>query len=278
MYTKSLLLKDARYYLEHIKDEVDYRHQLKSQHMHILILVDQTMPKDICLSVKNVCMPATNQVHVSVKSLGEHHQITTEYNFVIILCAQEADSAYTYMQICEEKKLPTLLVSKSKADLPHLQKEPVYIKALVSENRTFVGERIALWLIRNADYPEVLCSCFPEVARAYTQYYTAKTTLENACVALSPFVKIDFPILTLNQLQLLLRLSYLYRFDTKTTLAAMGFLVLSSFASKKIYQLAKPYIAFGKAGLRIILASCLTCLVGVCSAYIAEHTDANMTK
>lgn len=211
-----------------------------------------------------------------------------EFDFCIVLCGFSASSAYAYQRAYESgtpcallsltPRLCLELAQFAQIDIPT---EDIMARAalLEQEQVRVIEKRLAQWLL--SVLPEkklTLCNAFPFVRGVAARSEVSSCAVQNSAIGLIHLIPgADLPLMTVNQVKMLLRIASMYGheldFLQAVQVVGVGAFAFVSRSGARSALRALPTFA---QVIRASVALGSTCAIGWALIAYYEHVDASL--
>lgn len=210
-----------------------------------------------------------------------------EFDFCMVLCGFSASSAYAYQRAYESgtpcallsltPRLCLELAQFAQVDIPT---EDIMARASLPEQEQVhvIEKRLAQWLL--SVLPEkklTLCNAFPFVRGVAARSEVSSCAVQNSAIGLVHLIPgADLPLMTVNQVKMLLRIASMYghELDFLQAVQVVGVGALAFLSRSGARNALRVLPAFGQL-IRASVALGSTCAIGWALIAYYEHVDAS---
>ena len=209
-----------------------------------------------------------------------------EFDFCIVICGFSASSAYAYQRACENG-IPCALLSLTprlclelaqfaQIDIPT---EDIMARAALPEQEQVrvIEKRLAQWLL--SVLPEkklTLCNAFPFVRGVAARSEVSSCAVQNSAIGLVHLIPgADLPLMTVNQVKMLLRIASMYghELDFLQAVQVVGVGAFAFVSRSGARSALRALPGFAQL-IRASVALGSTCVIGWALIAYYEHADA----
>lgn len=213
-----------------------------------------------------------------------------EFDFCIVICGFSASSAYAYQRACENG-IPCALLSLTprlclelaqfaQIDIPT---EDIMARAALPEQEQVrvIEKRLAQWLL--SVLPEkklTLCNAFPFVRGVAARSEVSSCAVQNSAIGLVHLIPgADLPLMTVNQVKMLLRIASMYghELDFLQALQVVGVGAFAFVSRSGARSALRALPGFAQL-IRASVALGSTCVIGWALIAYYEHAAASSAQ
>lgn len=211
-----------------------------------------------------------------------------EFDFCMVLCGFSASSAYAYQRAYESgtpcallsltPRLCLELAQFAQVDIPT---EDIMARASLPEQEQVhvIEKRLAQWML--SVLPEkklTLCNAFPFVRGVAARSEVSSCAVQNSAIGLVHLIPgADLPLMTVNQVKMLLRIASMYghELDFLQAVQVVGVGAFAFVSRSGARSALRALPAFGQL-IRASVALGSTCAIGWALIAYYEHVDASL--
>lgn len=211
--------------------------------INILMFIDNSADQEVSATVRNLFMTKSINVKLQISYFSQAAEIMDETADMAVIVAGAGSEGFEIATNCRKKAIPCCVVTKEdevidleSSIIKKFDGDVFYLNSIDKEAVKDIKEKLGAWIaVVCATKKFAYSKAFPFVAGPIAREIVHLTSIENAAIAMVPFIGgADFPIMLINQMKMLAQIAAVYgvKLDYSLLKEAAGVMVVALFGRR----------------------------------------------